>query len=138
MFQLNDGGRAEAGFQGRTGDCAVRAIAIATQKPYKEVYDALWAYNRGRRKLQDRHSPRNGGSKRSIREYMASIGWLWTPVMSIGSGCRVHLRADELPKGRLVVSCSRHLVAVIDGIVHDLYDPSRDGTRCVYGYWSNP
>ena len=22
-----------------------------------------------------------------------------------------------------------------DGVVHDTYDPSRDGTRCVYGYW---
>jgi hypothetical protein len=24
---------------------------------------------------------------------------------------------------------------VIDGVIHDLYDPSRDGTRCVYGYY---
>lgn len=22
--------------------------------------------------------------------------------------------------------------------VHDTYDPSRDGTRCVYGYWRRP
>lgn len=21
------------------------------------------------------------------------------------------------------------------GMVHDTFDPSRDGTRCVYGYW---
>jgi hypothetical protein len=55
--------------------------------------------------------------------------------MQIGSGCKVHLRADELPNGRLVVHTSRHSTAVIDGVIHDTYDPSRGGNRCVYGYW---
>jgi hypothetical protein len=66
---------------------------------------------------------------------METIGWEWTPTMAIGQGCTVHLRADELPAGRLVVSVSKHWVAVIDGVIHDTYDCSRDGTRCVYGYW---
>ncbi|MDM3928731.1 hypothetical protein QRB35_22225 [Mycobacterium intracellulare subsp. chimaera] len=66
---------------------------------------------------------------------MADLGWLWVPTMHIGSGCRVHLRADQLPSGRLVVSVSRHTVAVLDGIIHDTHDPTRDGTRCVYGYY---
>jgi hypothetical protein len=56
--------------------------------------------------------------------------------MQIGSGCKVHLRSDELPIGRLVVGLSRHSAAVIDGVLHDTYDCSRRGTRCVYGYWS--
>jgi hypothetical protein len=56
--------------------------------------------------------------------------------MHIGSGCRVHLRADELPPGRLIVEVSRHVVAVIDGVIHDLADPSRGGRRCVYGYFT--
>jgi hypothetical protein len=55
--------------------------------------------------------------------------------MKIGSGCTVHLRADELPEGRLIVSVSRHTVAVIDGMIHNTHDPSRGETRCVYGYW---
>jgi hypothetical protein len=55
--------------------------------------------------------------------------------MSIGSGCKVHLCTEELPKGRLIVSVSRHLIAVIDGVFHDTHDCSRGGTRCVYGYW---
>jgi hypothetical protein len=57
------------------------------------------------------------------------------PTMQIGSGCRVHLRADELPAGRIICQVSRHLCAVIDGVVYDTHDPTRDGTRCVYGYW---
>jgi hypothetical protein len=55
--------------------------------------------------------------------------------MQIGSGCTVHLRPKELPAGRLVVSVSKHLTAVIDGVIHDTHDCSRRGTRCVYGYW---
>ena len=38
-FKYNDGGRSEAGFKGKTGDCGVRAIAIALGKSYKEVYN---------------------------------------------------------------------------------------------------
>jgi hypothetical protein len=55
--------------------------------------------------------------------------------MAIGSGCTVHLRDGELPQGRLIVAVSKHIVTVIDGVIRDTHDPSRDGTRCVYGYW---
>jgi hypothetical protein len=41
----HDGGRAGAGFVGSTGDCVVHAIAIATGKEYREVYDAIYAAN---------------------------------------------------------------------------------------------
>lgn len=57
--------------------------------------------------------------------------------MLIGQGCRVHLRQGELPHGRLVVSVSKHLTAVIDGVIYDTHDPSRGGMRCVYGYYAH-
>jgi hypothetical protein len=47
----------------------------------------------------------------------------------------VHLRADELPSGTLIVKVSKHLSAVIDGVIQDTHNPSRGGTRCVYGYY---
>src|SRR5262249_49801765 len=81
---------------------------------------------------------RTGVYKSSIHRVMQSLGWVWTPTMEIGSGCQVHLRARELPAGRLVVSVSKHLTAVIDGVIHDTHDCSRRGTRCVYGYWQPP
>ena len=70
-----------------------------------------------------------------FRDYMAGLGFSWTPTMGIGTGCKVHLRDGELPQGRLVVSVSKHYVAVIDGVIFDTHDCSRNGTRCVYGYW---
>jgi hypothetical protein len=55
--------------------------------------------------------------------------------MKVGSGCQVHLRPDELPSGTLIVKVSKHLTTIIDGMIQDTHDPSRRGTRCVYGYY---
>jgi hypothetical protein len=81
-----------------------------------------------------RSSARNGVGRTIYGRYLNLLGWDWVPTMQIGSGCRVHLRAEELPKGRLVVRLSRHLTAVVDGVIHDIYNPDRRGRRCVYGY----
>ena len=146
----NDGGRAAAGYKGTAGDCVCRAIAIATERPYQEVYDLINEYGKmertGKRK-RGKSSARNGVYKETIRKIMAHYGWSWTPTMQIGQGCKVHLTADELPAGRLVVSISGHEVAVIDGVINDTYNSSikqyydTDGNlitndrRCVYGYY---
>jgi hypothetical protein len=164
-FVHNDGGRKAAGFQGVAGDCVARAIAIATQKPYEEVYRAL-ADGAGKERNSKGRSARNGVHTKRLwfKRYMESIGWKWTPTMSIGSGCTVHLKDGELPMGRLVVAVSKHYTAVIDGVIHDTHDPTDRGVtiyppgcsmvipkgayllsngngwayrpdRCVYGYW---
>ena len=136
-FLFNDGGRAAAGFKGQARDCVCRAIAIATEIPYLDVYTALNVHALDeRRKGSARSSARTGVHKDTIRRFLTQLGWQWTPTMAIGSGCKVHLRDGELPMGRLLISVSRHLVAVIDGVIHDTHDCSRDGSRCVYGYWS--
>jgi hypothetical protein len=139
MWKYNDGGRKSAGYKGQAGDCVTRAIAIATGKPYQEVYDALngLAVNErtGKRK-RGKSSARNGVYRSTFAKYLLSLGWKWNPTMAIGQGCKVHLKENELPRGNLIVSVSHHMVAVVNGIIHDTHDPSRDGTRCVYGYWS--
>lgn len=137
-FQFDDGGRAAAGYRGKAGDCVVRAIAIATGHPYQQIYELVnkaAVYERTGKRKRGKSNPRTGVYRTSIRRVMKSLGWVWTPTMEIGSGCMVHLKADELPPGRLVVSVSKHLTAVIDGVIHDTHDCSRRGTRCVYGYW---
>lgn len=138
-YQYDDGGRKAAGFKGETRDCVTRAIAIAAELPYAEVYAAINEAGKGERtgnRKTGKSSARTGVYKATIRRYMESLGWQWTPTMQIGSGCKVHLKADELPAGRLVVSVSKHIVAVVDGVIHDTHDCSRGGTRCVYGYWT--
>lgn len=134
---FDDGGRTAAGYKGVTGDCACRAIAIVTGKPYQEVYDLIieTAKEERPRRGKNRSHPRTGVWPQTVRKIMERLGWKWVPAMKIGSGCTTHLLADELPAGHILCVVSRHYVAVIDGVAHDTYDSTRDGTRCVYGYY---
>lgn len=138
QLNLNDGGRESAGYQGKAGDCATRSIAIATEKPYQEIYDMINKVAEGERTGRRKRgisNARTGVYPQAVKKVMAMLGWKWVPTMFIGQGCKVHLKASELPNGRLVVNCSKHYTAVVDGVINDTHDPSRNETRCVYGYY---
>jgi len=173
-YVFDDGGRQAAGYRGFTGDCVTRSIAIAMGLPYQEVYDEMAAIHQSIVAAKSGYlvsgprTARNGIDTRSarFRAWMYKRGWAWHPTMQVGSGCKVHLQADELPAGRLIVSLSKHYTAVIDGVIHDTYDPNDRGAtiypigfpqeklpksarplsngngwcyepkRCVYGYWT--
>lgn len=142
-YIYNDGGREVAGYKGKTGDCVCRSIAIITGLPYEKVYERLANGNATQRK------GKREGSKAGVKtaskgintkrkwfaDYMDELGFEWIPTMQIGQGCKVHLRSEELPKGKLIVNVSKHFTAVIDGVINDTYDCSRSGSRCVYGYY---
>ena len=135
---FNDGGRAESGYKGTTGDCACRAISIATGMNYKDVYKMINEYAKKERTSKRKKTisnARTGVYIHTFKKIMRDLGWQWKPTMQIGSGCHTHLKAEELPKGTIICNVSRHYVAVIDGVINDTYDCSRDGNRCVYGYW---
>jgi hypothetical protein len=127
----DDGGRAAAGFKGSTGDCVVRALAIATGLPYREVYDAITSRQRAQRvtgKTSKGFRTLASGTyvkRKWFKDYMAGLGWRFVPTMAIGVGCTVHLHDGELPDGRLIVSLSRHYTAVVDQVVRDTFDPQR-------------
>jgi hypothetical protein len=178
----NDGGREAAGFKGNTGDCVCRAIAIASGRPYREVYDVL-AHGNATQKKTKRMAKTGKGVRTArvgiyvrrkwFKDYMDQLGFEWVSCMGfneidgkkVGTGCQVHLDEKELPSGRIIVSLSKHMSAVIDGVIHDTYDPNDRGAtiypngfpedqipktarrmengngwiydpkRCVYGYW---
>lgn len=127
-YQYNDGGRSQYYRAKNVGDCVVRAFTIATGRDYKEVYDLI--------KSIAKETPRNGVSKRVCRKVAEMLGGEWTPTMKIGSGCHVHLRKEELPKGRIVCQTSKHLTAVINGTLNDIFDWTQYEDKCVYGYWT--
>lgn len=132
----DDGGRSKY-FKGTTGDCVCRAISIATGKDYKETYDLINEYIK-KENLDELYvnNARTGVSKEVCYKILESLGWKWQACMIFGKGCTTHLKSSELPKkGTLIVSVSKHLTCVKDGIIYDTFDPSRNGTRCVYGYW---
>ena len=106
-YKYNDGGRTEVGYKGDAGDCVVRAIAIAIEQPYKKVYLELKHNNtlyveshrdKVAKTIQKRGATsRDGNFKKVYHDYILSYGWEWIPTMQIGSGCKVHLKADDLP-----------------------------------------
>lgn len=132
----------------RPGTCVPRAITIASGLPYAEVYDELEkrriAFSQKSRSrvakiivkmVEGKIKKKSGHYKAYYHDYILSLGFVWVATMAIGQGCKVHLREGELPTGRIIARVSRHLCAVIDGVIHDTHDPSRGGTRCVYGYY---
>mmetsp|Transcript_18138 Transcript_18138/g.42391 ORF Transcript_18138/g.42391 Transcript_18138/m.42391 type:complete len:359 (-) Transcript_18138:113-1189(-) len=154
-WEYHDGGRRDAGFSGFAGDCFTRAVAIAAQRPYQEVYDFVnmvakdlkaghTTCSKQKRAVQKGQANRRwtlGDAHRGVRnplfhEVMRLMGWVWTPTMHYGGGCKVHLRPGELPPGRLICRVTKHLTAVVDGVIYDSHDPCRHGNRCVYGYFS--
>jgi hypothetical protein len=144
-FLQNDGGRVASGFKGGAGDCVVRSIAIASGLSYMQVYEDLRSANAryadlrndklARRLNHTGSSPRNGNHRKVFHDYILGLGFEWVPTMKVGGGCQVHLRPEELPSGVLIVKVSKHLTAIVDGLIQDTHDPSRRGNRCVYGYY---
>lgn len=138
QFVFSDGGR-ETYFKGKAGDCVCRAICNATGKDYKEIYNLINQTAKkektGKRK-KGISNARTGTYNYTEKEIIENIlGWKWVPTMAIGSGCKMHLNEREIPNGTLIVRLSKHLTCVKDKILYDTYDCSREGTRCVYGYW---
>jgi hypothetical protein len=130
-FVYDDGGRAAAGFKGETGDCACRAIAIATGKPYREVFDGLNAFGALFYPSRRQSVAETGVQLGVLRPYLGQMGWSWNWTVPAGQ----RLRRYELPTGRIIVCIHKHFVAVIDRVVHDTGDWWR-GRRQVYGYFT--
>lgn len=144
-YQYNDGGRSTSTLDHKhKSDCVTRAIAIAAELPYDTVYEMMRVGSAEERRVKGKckSHPGNGNgvhtNRKWFKDMMTRLGFVFVPTMGIGTGCKVHLREGDLPAGRLVVSLSKHYAAVVDGVLQDMSDCSRGGTRCVYGFWHKP
>lgn len=136
-FIYDDGGRSKWYDSTAPGDCVARAISIATEKDYLRVYSELTILLKASKQTKSIRgkTPRTGIPMGIMKKYLLSLGWKWIPTMGIGTGCKVHMKSEELPSGRIIARVSKHVVAIIDGVIHDIFDCSRNETRCVYGYF---
>ena len=66
-FQYTDGGRSKYYPEQHVGDCVIRAIAIATERDYKEVVEDTWEFSK------KYGCPINW--KEVYVPYLESIGW---------------------------------------------------------------
>jgi len=133
LWVPHDGGRAAAGYRSSANDCVVRAVAIAGQLPYREASEVVRAVtSKEKAPRRRRSSPRGGVTPQSTRRVFEVLGWSWVPTPGL------RMEAEALPPGRLVVRLSHHVAAVVDGVLYDVFDCSRGGTRPIYGYWRRP
>jgi len=82
QFNYNDGGRSQAGYKGTSGDCVCRAICIAAELPYQQVYDYLAVNNQRQRKSKMQKNSRSRSAQKGIsvkrkwfKDYMNSLGF---------------------------------------------------------------
>ena len=63
-YKYNDGGRSQYYKTSNVRDCVIRAIAIASNKDYKEVYNLVKSY------LNPKKSPNNGIPNKLVKKIM--------------------------------------------------------------------
>lgn len=130
-FQWNDGGRSTCGFVGLTGDCVTRSISIATGIAYRDVYELL--------KERYGSTPRDGVPKFVYGPYLKELCW----DEQICSKPYIALEQFEFQGAMSIVQVQdafgrkSHLCTVIEGVLHDTWDPRDDDTQyLVVQCWS--
>lgn len=97
------------------GDCAIRAISIATDKPWNEVYTGVTLQGL---KLSDMPS-----SNRVWGEYLEDNGFKLRLIPDSCPECyTIKDFCREYPNGTYIVGTGRHVVAVKDGSYMDTWD----------------
>lgn len=125
-YQHTDGGRAAAGFVGKTGDCAARAMALALKIPYAQAYKVIADANAAAGK---RRSVRHGVMRDVFGRVLSQHGWVWHPAPKFPGR---KARCSDMPLGIVIARQAGHFVCVIDGVPHDIFDCT---TKMIYGYW---
>ena len=119
----DDGGRAaweHRHREGPLGDCVPRAIAIALDTDYGEVWQALETAQRQIYRLRE-HSVDDGTFPEVSDAYLQAAGWkrleikVSTPIAS-ATLCQL------LPSERVVVEVHRHFFASVGGQARDVWD----------------
>jgi len=122
----DDGGRKAAGYSEKRGDCVTRAIAIATVCLIRLSSMVEGRSREGEARLSGIRESREEGVHQTqilcepwceagrlggiLDKWGGSLcpAWQWNWVQGASE-------KSELPKGRLIIRCSLHLTAVIDG-----------------------
>lgn len=124
MFEKSDAGRSQSRRPKQTNDCTVRALALARGIEYDSAYDLL----------------ANAGRKCARGFFLGD--WLegqpWAEKIrfpAIKGQRRMNPAAftEQFKEGRYICRVSKHVFAVIDGVVYDTFESRPD--RCIYTAW---
>ena len=110
----DDGGRAASGRKGKTEDCVIRAIAIAADADYREVYALVASETKS---LEGRWRVAKGVPKKVGEKVLAHYGFEKSSEDRNRTYSDVALRHEAA-----VVSTTRHWCAIKGGALRDVCD----------------
>ena len=131
-YRYDDGGRAAAGYRGKTGDCVVRAIAICAREDYRAVYLTMAQHMKrsGYAASGNAYATRERNRKAPRRRGQLTARRVQDRVLEAYGFRRVRLPAGERPTfteahrryGDCVVGTTKHMAAIVDGALRDTFD----------------
>jgi hypothetical protein len=125
-FERTDAGRGLSKRPRQDRDCVVRAIATAFRSRYDDVYDALAEAGRKCGRSTAKSVWQGKLNRCATRHSFPAVAG--EPRLNV-----VTFSTDHGHKGRWVVQCAGHLIAVCDGVVYDDSEPRYNA--CVYAAW---
>ena len=97
------------------GDCVIRAIAVATGKPWLNVYDELYLLGR------DTYDMMSGNETWGLYLYRMGFDPFLLPD-ACPECVTVREFARRFPEGSYIVGTGSHAVAIVDGDWFDTWD----------------
>ena len=107
-----------------TGDCVIRAIAIATYTDYKRVWDALFELGH-----KMGHLPND---ERVYEKYLSQIGWKKHKPIRKSNGRKYQLKNLPIADGSYIFITSRHVTAITEQEHRDTWNC---GNWCANSYY---
>ncbi len=103
----------------RVGDCAVRAISKAVGTDWQDAYIGLCAEGLALRDMPN--------SNFVWGMFLKKYGFSESMISSVCPNCiTVSQFAKDHPKGRYVLACQSHVVAVVNGTYFDTWDSGNE------------
>ena len=131
-YRYNDGGRAAAGYRGKTGDCVVRAIAICAGEDYLSVYRTMADHMKrnGYAASGNAYATRERNRKAPRRRDQLTARRVQDRVLEAYGFMKVRLPRGERPTyteahhryGDCIVGTTKHLAALVGGVLRDTFD----------------
>lgn len=126
-YMWHDGGRRQSGRKGTTGDCVVRATAIALHhgKPTGQDYDRLYKI------MADMHydvrgvrSCRKGVAKKAYYPVLEALGFEHIKLTTKAEGRKwlTFTEAWNRYRRSMIVQKAKHVLAIVDGTMLDTFD----------------
>lgn len=137
-YEYDDGGRKENGFKGDTGDCVPRAIAILLRATgygtalacYRDAYNCMaqamkdngYAASGNAYATRTRKTAKKSGQKSSRDVQRVVIEGFGFVNVKLPAGARPTYTEAFERYGNCIVSTRKHMAAVVDGNLRDLFD----------------